>query len=53
MSEEIKEQEVLYCQCCDKPLKDNDECYVDQFLWNLFSYIFCNEECRDDYVNSK
>lgn len=53
MEEKAIEWPRLFCHCCGKELKDEDECFVDDFLWETFNYIWCSMTCRDNYINSK
>lgn len=55
ISEVDAEPRECYCTNCaacltDKKFKD---VFLDRQLFEWFGYVFCNMECRDDYINSK
>lgn len=45
----------IYCTCCGAELQDMpvNEIFFDSFLFEWFGYLFCNVNCRDNYINSK
>lgn len=47
------QEEKVHCYGCGKELKDNDSCFVDAFFVEWFGQVFCSEECRNDYIESK
>lgn len=53
MTPEQQEEEKIYCYGCGKELKDDDECFIDGFFAELLGGVFCSQECRDDYIDSK
>ena len=47
--------EKIYCTSCGRDLSDDKvgDVFIDEMLFDWFRYIFCNQQCRDDYINSK
>jgi hypothetical protein len=52
---ELTEGIKINCYCCGKNLNDKtpEEIFIDPFFWNVLAVVFCTEQCRNDYVDSK
>ena len=52
---ELSGKESWPCYGCDAELanKTMDEVFVDGFFLEVLGGLFCTEQCRDSYIDSK
>jgi hypothetical protein len=53
LGELMGEDAVCWCCGADLKAKKPTEIFIDEFLFEWFAYLFCNQQCRDAYIDSK
>lgn len=53
MTQEEKQKGEVYCYGCGNHIPDVDKCFIDLWFLDWFGVVFCSEQCRDNYINSK
>jgi len=42
-----------YCEACGLAFNIKEDSFIDPNINEIFGYHFCNEECRDWFIESK
>lgn len=53
----MEEEEIseVWCECCGKHYEVTDDLklFIDDSLLNFFGYVFCDEDCYQNFMDSK